>query len=125
MKMVSGRQPPHARERSQAIQLANRRGILFAEVAVDTVLRAIKGEPLGDGLYAIDSPTMPLRTEADHIELAQRTRPAMETMIARWQAIPAGDSIIVSWPDNQAARIERPRRRSHHVDERPSRARSA
>ena len=39
MKAISGRQPPHARERSDAIQAANRRGILFAELAVDTVLR--------------------------------------------------------------------------------------
>jgi hypothetical protein len=114
MKVISGRRPPHAKERSHAIQVANHRGILLAELAVDTVLRAIKGEPLGDEPYIIDPPALSLRTRKDHVALAQRVRPEMEAMIARWQAIPMGETLIVSWPDTRVLRVEVPKRRSHH-----------
>jgi hypothetical protein len=63
--------------------VANRCGVLLAEIAVNTVLRTIKGEPLGDVLYSIDSATVSLRTRADYVALAQRFRPATEIMIAR------------------------------------------
>jgi hypothetical protein len=125
MKTISGRQPPHARERSDAIQAANRRGILFAELAVDTVLRAITGEPLRDEPYVIESQAVSLRTKADYIVLAERARPAMEAMIARWQAVPIGETFVVSWPDGQASRAVIPKRRSHQGRAGFSRARSA
>jgi hypothetical protein len=44
-------------------------------------------------------------------------------MIARWQAIPLGETLVVSWPDNQTVRVEIPKRRPHHGREGFTRAR--
>jgi hypothetical protein len=110
MKVISGRQPPHAKERSQAIQLANHHGIMLAELAVGIVLDTIKGKPL----HSIGSPTMSLTSREDYVALIRKTRPAMEAMIARWQAIPMGETLVVSWPETQVLRVEVPKRRSHH-----------
>jgi hypothetical protein len=110
MKVIFGRQRPHAKERSQAIQLTNHHGIMLAELAVGIVLDTIKGKPL----HSIGSPTMSLISHTDSVALVQKTRPAMEAMIARWQAIPMGDALVVSWPDNQTVRVEITKRRTHH-----------
>jgi hypothetical protein len=123
MKVLSGRQRPHAKERSRAIQIANHRGILLGELAVDVALRAIKGEPLDGEPYTIDYPSLSLRARKDHVALAQRVRPAIEAMIARWQAIPMGDALVVSWPDNQTVRVEIAKRRTHHERDGFTRAR--
>jgi hypothetical protein len=125
MKPLSGKQQPHSREQSHTIQVANRRGILFAELAVGAVLQVIKGEPLEAILYVVDSPMMRLRTRADYDALAQRVRPVVEAMVARWRTIPMGSALVVSWPDDQAVRIERHKRRSRHAHEGLNRTRSA
>jgi hypothetical protein len=108
MTVVEGRQRPHARERSHAIQVANRRGILAAEIAVGVVMRAMKGERLEDAQYSIESSVITLRTRADYDNLIRRLRQPIEDMMTRWQSIPMGDSLIVVWPDHQARNASSP-----------------
>jgi hypothetical protein len=114
MKVISGRQRPHAKERSQAIQLANHHGFMLAELAVGIALEAIKGKRLGEPLHSIGSPTMSITSHTNYVALAQKTRPAMEAMITRWRAIPMGETLVVSWPDDHTVQVEIPKRRPHH-----------
>ncbi len=112
MKILAGRQPPHATERSRAVLVAHRQGIVVAEVLVDGVLRAVKGESLDDAPLPIDSPLV--RTRTDLKALIARLRPAMDTMCARWQAIPLGSTLRVVWPDCRPRSDQGARRRASH-----------
>lgn len=89
MEVIAGRQPPHASERSRAIIAANQRALLFSELMVDVVPRAVNGERLEDEPLHIDLPMA--RTTADRDALVARIRPNMGAMMARWRAVPEGE----------------------------------
>jgi hypothetical protein len=95
MRVLSGRQPPHARERSRAIMKANHDAILFAELVVDVALRAVKGEPLGPAAL----PVVQAGTRADRDNLIKRLLPSIQEMCERWQDVPPGGTLRVTWPD--------------------------
>jgi hypothetical protein len=113
MAILKGRQPPHARERSRALMKANHQGILFAEVVVDAVMRAVKGEPLGVDPLPVESPVVRSRSRAERDALIVRLLPAMQAMCAWWQAVPLGETLLLVWPDrpDQPARQGRLSRR--------------
>jgi hypothetical protein len=111
MRILGGRQRPHARERSRALMKAHHQGILFSEIMVDVVLRAVNGEPLGTDPLPIASPNIPSRTRADRDALIWQVLPAMQVMCDRWQATPPGATLLVVWPD-QARRQGRVSRRA-------------
>jgi len=110
MHVLEGRQPPHARERSQALQKTNGRGILFAEVVVDATLRAHKGEPLGNAALPVEY--LGMRTRAERDELLAGLRFPIEEMCDRWAALAEGDTLLVDWPE---ARAHSRRRAAHHA----------
>ncbi len=114
MQILAGRQPPHAAERSRAVLAAHHQGILVAEILVDAVLRSVRGVSLDDAPLPIDSPLV--RTRTDLRALVARLRPPMDTMCARWQAIPLGGTFLVAWLD-RGQRSDRGARRhpSHHA----------
>jgi hypothetical protein len=97
MKILAGRQRPHAAERSRAVLAVHRRGIGVAEVLVDAALRAVRGVSLDDAPLPIDSPLV--RTRTDLKAIVARLRLTMDTMCACWQAIPLGGTLHVVWPD--------------------------
>jgi hypothetical protein len=97
MRIVGGRQRPHAKERSREVLAANRRGILFAELMVDALLRTALGERLGDALLPIDSALV--RTLGARDALVARLRPALDVLCAQWGEIPFGGTLRVVWPD--------------------------
>jgi hypothetical protein len=97
MRILDGRQRPHVRERSQELQRANGRGILFAELVVEAVMRTIMGVRLGNEPLAIEHAG--LRTRADRDALLARLRPAAEAMCARWGETAPGGTLTVSWAD--------------------------
>lgn len=114
MKILAGRQRPHAAERSRAVLAAHRQGIGVAEVLVDAALRAVKGMSLDEAPLPIDSPLA--RTRADLNTFVARLRPALDTMCTRWLTIPPGGTLPVVWPD-RSPRSDRGthRRASHHT----------
>ena len=97
MKILAGRQRPHAAERSRAVLAAHRQGIVVAEVLVDAALRAVRGMRLDDAPLPIDSPLA--RTHADLNALVARLRPALDSMCTSWLTIPPGGTLPVVWPD--------------------------
>jgi hypothetical protein len=112
MAILDGRQRPHARERSREVQRANARGILFAEVVVEALMRAVSGERLSDEALPVEHAGVRRRADRDAILVA--LRPAMEAMVARWREVPVGGTLLVFWPDE-------PPRRSGHRDHRAQR----
>lgn len=117
MRIVSGRQRPHARERSQALMQTHHRSILFSELVVDEAIRAVRDEPPGKGFLAVDHPN--LRSAADRLALRARLRPAMEEMCVRWRAVPPGGVLTVVWETPVARRGAGPlssaQRKSRHA----------
>ncbi len=118
MKILAGRQRPHATERSRSVLTANRQGIVVAEVLVDAALRAVKGMRLDEAPLPIDFP--PVRTRADLNTLVARLRPALDSMCTRWLTIPPGGTLPVVWPDRslRADRGGRRRKPAHARDPR-------
>jgi hypothetical protein len=107
MAVLDGRQPPHARERSRAVMKAHQRGILFSEVVVDAVMRAISGEVLGADPLAVESSRVPSKSRADRDALIARLLPPMRAMSARWWAVPEGEGLPLDWPAQPARRARR------------------
>jgi hypothetical protein len=62
MRVLEGRQPPHAAERSHALMRANHTGIIFSEVVVEAAIHALLGQPLSPAPLPIESPHVPSRT---------------------------------------------------------------
>jgi hypothetical protein len=60
MRILSGRQRPHAGVRSRAVMKAHHKPILFSEILVEKVLRVLKGERLEAEPLPVDSPPRPL-----------------------------------------------------------------
>ncbi|HEV2236768.1 MAG TPA: hypothetical protein VGR57_08935 [Ktedonobacterales bacterium] len=104
MHILAGRQRPHARERSRAVMKAHHHQILFSEILVESVLRALRGERLGPEPLPINSPNVPSRTLADRDALLRRLVPPMEDMVARWQTLALGDSLRLLWPERARVR---------------------
>jgi len=104
MRVLSGRQPPHAGERSQMVMKANHYPILFSEILVDRTLRALKGEAVGIQPLPMTLPHIPASTRAEREALIQPLAAKMEEMCERWQAIPMGESLLVVWPDHPRRR---------------------
>jgi hypothetical protein len=100
MHVLSGRQPPHAGERSCTVMKANHYPILFSEILVDVTLKGLKGETVGIKPLPITLPQIPSSTQAERNALIQRLVPKMQEMCMRWQAIPMGESLLVVWPDH-------------------------
>jgi hypothetical protein len=105
MAILDGRQRPHARERSREVQRANARGILFAEVAVEALMRAVSGERLSDEALPVEHAGV--RTRSDRDAMLLQLRPAMAEMCACWREVPMGDTLLVSWPDQPVRRTHR------------------
>lgn len=110
MRVLDGRQRPHAHDRSRAVIAANHLGILFAEVVVDVLMRDAKGLPQKTDALPVESPFVPSRRRADRDALLARLRPAIAAMCARWQALAQGETLLVVWPDLPAHAGRRPRR---------------
>jgi hypothetical protein len=112
MRVLEGRQPPHAGERSRQLLKANHYGVLCAEVVVGTVLRVVQDERLEPASFLVEAPG--LRTRKDRDALLERLRPAVEAMCTLWQEIPLGDTLLVTWPERPAwvLRREQAARRS-------------
>jgi hypothetical protein len=114
MKILAGRQRPHAAERSRAVLAAHRQGIGVAEVLVDAALRAVRGRSLDDAPLPIASPLV--RTRADLKTLIARLRPALDSMCSCWLTVPSGGTFAVVWPDRgPRSGRDAPQRAFHHA----------
>ena len=111
MRIVGGRQRPHAKERSREVLAANHQGILLAELMVDALLHTAKGGRLGDALLPIDSALV--RTAAERDALVARLHPALDILCAQWGEMPFGGTLRVVWPDRRPARWPHVGRRAH------------
>jgi hypothetical protein len=103
IKVLSGRQPPHAAARSQAvIRTAGQQGT-EAEVLVGILLRIVERgiDPNGPEARALVAeawkPSKPSREPLGADEV-QHACAALRVAHERWQALAAGQSITVSWP---------------------------
>ncbi len=100
MKIVAGRQRPHARERSEEIMKANHREILLSEGLVAAALGIHEGttsiNELRPMVYAGKAFTREAQTDA-----LARLRTPIEEMCARWAATPPGGTLTVTWPEQQ------------------------
>lgn len=108
MKLLAGRQRPHAAERSRQVLATHRQGIGVSELLVDAGLRAVTGRRLEDAPLPIDSPLV--RTRADLNRLVAQMRPALDQICARWQTIALGGTLQMVWsdPDLRTARRTHP-----------------
>jgi len=80
---VAGRRPPHSAERAHAIAKQRSASLHGAEVLVRKV---------ADALLAGDRRLAPSPTEA-----FERARPALQDAAARWDTLPDGDALRLSW----------------------------
>ena len=100
MRVVGGRQPPHAREHSRDVMKAHHWEILFAEVVVGDLHEALRGQLAPVVPLPIESPHVPSRTTSDRRALIARLLPAAEELRFRWERIPLGETLLVQWPDH-------------------------
>jgi hypothetical protein len=112
MKILAGRQRPHAARRSHDVLAAHRQGIGICELLVDAGLRAVKGMNLDDAPLPIDSPLV--RTRADLIKLVAQLHPALDRMCERWSTIALGGTLHVVWPDHTFSAHQRTHRHAFH-----------
>ncbi|MGY1794088.1 hypothetical protein ACI796_08915 [Geodermatophilus sp. SYSU D00525] len=93
MRHVSGRQPPHATERSARLKRERAAAIARAEGVADLVSRSARGAAVLPGeSAALDLP--PQRLAAAAAALADAGR--------RWRALPVGESWTLEWRPSQA-----------------------
>ena len=102
MRVLEGRQRPHARERSEALLKANHQHVLWAELLVGATLRAVEGTSLAEAARALDAWIDRVDASSSGITLLKRLAPPTEAMCARWQSIPLGGTLLVEWPDRLA-----------------------
>lgn len=95
MRVLDGRQPPHAHDRSRALMKANHHSILFSECLVDAALRAANGERHVRLPAVVE--TVAERHGVDGGMILRRLCPAVEEMCMRWRAIPEGGALHVTW----------------------------
>jgi hypothetical protein len=103
IKVLSGRQPPHAAARSQSIiREAGQQGT-EAEVLVSSLVSLIHENRENDEAAAratlsrVWRPSKPSR-EPLAVEEVQRVCQALRDAQQRWQALAVGESLTVSWP---------------------------
>jgi hypothetical protein len=88
MRHVSGRQPPHARERSEQLKRERAAGIQAAEGLADLVGRLARKEAVIAGqARASAHPADALATAAEELRTAQR----------RWADLTPGATWVVEW----------------------------
>jgi hypothetical protein len=109
MKVLAGRQPVHAAERSRSvIREAAQQGV-EAEVWVGVFLRVMQEglEPNGTAVRAALSaewrPSRPERNLPDAAEIG-RICSALREAAQRWQALAAGQALTFTWPLDRRAR---------------------
>jgi hypothetical protein len=121
MHVLSGRQPPHAGERSRMVMKANHYPILFSEILVDVTLRALKDEAVGNKPLPITLAQIPSSTQAERMSLIRRLVPKMQEMCIRWQAVPIGETLLVVWPDHPQRHSSDSQQRRRHKETRAHR----
>lgn len=107
MRVLEGRQPPHARERSHQIQVANHSAILLSELLVEAALHAVQGTPPPDLYLLGELDAIRPRDKAERLVLLEQLRLATEEMCERWRAIPMGGTLTVEWPTHHQRRARR------------------
>lgn len=113
--VVSGRQPPHAAERSRVIlREAGPQGT-HAEVLVGVLLANLHDNGAAAAavarVAAAWAPARPEREPLTDLEI-RRAHDALRDALERWQALAVGQSLSVRWPSAvRGARTKRPARR--------------
>ena len=98
MRHVSGRQPPHAAERSARLKRERAAAIQRAEALADLVARTARGaEVLPDQAAALD-------LAADRLAAAAG---ALADAARRWRALPVGETWTLEWRQPVAPRRRR------------------
>lgn len=102
MEVVSGRRPPHARERSKAIIKAEHRQLATAELYVSvfqSVAREGKERDWAGVNARLDEAWRPFRWPRKAVtrEGVLRVCEALREAEKEWRALPVGESITVSW----------------------------
>ncbi|MFQ1000669.1 hypothetical protein [Modestobacter sp. SSW1-42] len=88
MRHVSGRQPPHAAERSVALKRERGSRIQQAELLADVVARLARGaEVLPTEVTGAGHPAARLDAAAAALRAAQRS----------WAGLPPGETLVVEW----------------------------
>ena len=106
MRHVSGRQPPHATERSQRLKRERAAAIQAAEQLAALVGRLARGEPVLPG---------EIRDAGHPAEALAAAAADLSSAASRWAALVPGDTWTVTWSTSQhpARREHRARRRRH------------
>ena len=104
MRHVSGRQPPHAAERSARLKKERSGAIMHAEGLADLVSRLARGAEVLPG-EVLSSGAAADRLDAAASELRSAAR--------RWAELRPGDSWTVEWPATARGSAASPRRPAH------------
>lgn len=111
MKVLAGRQRPHARERSEALMKANHREIMLSEGLVAAALRVHAGTT-----SLTDLPTLTYAGEVfphdAQTAAIERLLLPIEEMCARWAATPLDGTLTLEWFDRRDRVASREQRRS-------------
>lgn len=120
IRVISGRQPPHAAERSRAlIREAGQRGT-EAEVWVGVLLGIVHDELDESGPVARErlaklwTPPRPSRGPLS-VEEARSVCAALRDVCEEWRALPVGGSIAVVWPKRLMPRVAGPSARKRRT----------
>jgi hypothetical protein len=108
MQILSGRQRPHAADRSREIIAANGAAIGLAEQMVTALMAVVEGHgiPLQPPL---SSHRQTPRSYTDFVAQVNRLTSPVEEMIDRWQSLPVGDTLVLQWPEASRQRRHKPR----------------
>ncbi|HVF66527.1 MAG TPA: hypothetical protein VM914_02610 [Pyrinomonadaceae bacterium] len=106
VRVVSGRQPPHAAERSEALIKASYREQAAAELYVAVLQRVAaegKEQDLSYVNSCLDEVWRPFRWPRPHVnaEGAMRVCRALREAESIWAALPVGESVKVTWASAQ------------------------
>ncbi len=99
MRHVSGRQPPHAAERSARLERERREVVQWAEGVADLVARTARGAAVLPGEAAA------LGLEPDRLA---GTAAALADAGRRWRALPVGESWTLEWRQPVSSRGRSP-----------------
>jgi hypothetical protein len=103
MAILSGRQRPHARERSHALCKANSRTLTEAEVIVGLMVELVKNRIPATSQYAAKAVAGRLAPGKDSELRAitaanlQRLNADLSAMARRWSEVKVGDALVVQW----------------------------
>ena len=105
MKVLSGRQPPHASSRSDAVRRKAGQQGTEAEVLVGVFIKLTHQEldpshPAAQArLRGYWRPSKPTR-EPPTVEEARRICAELRTLQEEWECLAVSESLTVSWPEN-------------------------